>query len=61
MHRLVVSAANNGRGSHRSALMTSFCKDAVFPLNRLCKYIYLSLLPLLRGERRLPVEIMPRD
>lgn len=57
MHGLVVSAANNGRWSHRSVLMTSFCKDAVFPLNRLCKYIYLSLFPTVEGRE----EITCRD
>lgn len=53
MHRLVLSAANNGRGSYRSALMTSFCKDAVSPPNGVCKYIYLSLFPTVEGREEI--------
>lgn len=62
MHRLVFSTANSSSGSYRSVLMTSFCKDAFSLLNGRCKYIYLSLSQASsRGERRLPVEIMPDD
>lgn len=62
MQRLVFSTANSSSGSYRSALMTSFCKDAFSLLNGRRKCIYLSLSQASsRGERRLPVEIMLDD